>query len=394
MTGVVPTMTPVSAGKFTLILGLALSLNAVGLRANWADGTLSESESDAGQDSPLVNLSDWTPSGPPEGSDDDWIELTSGELLRGEIKRMYDESLVFDSNKLGDLNLDWDDIKQIHTKRPLSLRLNNRTTVVGQVSLKDDNVIIKEASGNELTYNRDEVVSLVTAKTSELKRWSFEVSIGADIQSGNTNETSYSASVDIKRRTALTRFSVSYLGNYSKNDGKVTSSNQRANSYFDYFWDKRLFFRPVFIQYYRDPFQNLEFQGLIGGGAGYQLVKNSDFEWDVMAGPAFQYNVYDTVPAGESKSTGSPAALIITTFSYDINDDLTLDGNYQVIVTDKESGLLTSNFTTTLSYEINDIFDINTSLIWNRIQNPTPDSSGSVPKRNDINLIIGLGISY
>jgi putative salt-induced outer membrane protein YdiY len=382
----------VNAKTSGLLALLTLSLCAVPSRADWANNGLADSA--ASGDTPVVDMSDWTPSGPMKDSDDDWIELTSGELLRGEIKRMYDENLVFDSDKLGDLTLDWDDIKQIHSKRPLSMRLDNRTTVVGQVSLEGDNVIVKGPAGETQTYKRDDVVSLVTAKTSELKRWNFEASFGMDVQSGNTNEVSYSASVDIKRRTALTRFSITYLGNYSRNDGVVSTSNQRVNSYFDYFWDKRLFIRPIFVQYYQDPFQNLEFQGLIGTGVGYQLIKNADFEWDVVAGPAFQYNIYDNVQPGQSKSNGSPAAMITTTYSYDINDDLNLSGNYQIIVTDKETGLLTTNFTTTLSYEINDIFDINTSLIWNRIQDPTPDSSGNVPKRNDLSLIIGLGISY
>ncbi|MBC2595273.1 DUF481 domain-containing protein [Ruficoccus amylovorans] len=345
-------------------------------------------------ETPVVELPSWIPAGVDPNSNDDWIELTSGEVLRGEIKRMYDEDLIFNSDKLGDLTLDWDDIRQVYSKRPLSMRLNNRTTITGNVSLKDNNVVITEANGTELVYSREEVVSLVTAKDSELKRWNFEVSLGVDIQSGNTNEVSYSASVDIKRRTALTRFSIDYLGNYSKNDGVENSNNHRASSYFDYFWDKDLFFRPVFIQYYRDPFQNLDFQGLIGLGAGYQIVKDSDFEWDVVAGPGFQYNIYNNVQPGENKSDSSPAGMLTTTFSYDVTDDVTLKGNYQFIVTDKSSGLFTTNFTTTLSYEINDIFDINTSLIWNRIQNPTPNANGTLPKRNDLNLILGLGISY
>ena len=39
----------------------------------------------------------------------DWIQLTSNEWLKGEIKGMYKDSLEFDSDKLDLLEIDWDD---------------------------------------------------------------------------------------------------------------------------------------------------------------------------------------------------------------------------------------------------------------------------------------------
>ncbi|WOO42261.1 DUF481 domain-containing protein [Rubellicoccus peritrichatus] len=371
---------PLTAVFTLLLVLLANAIKATGPEVDFGATT-----------TPVAPMPSWKPS-PEIADDDDWIELTSGEWLKGEIKYMYDEELVFDSDKLGDLSIDWDDIKQIKSPRKMSFRLNNRTTVTGHVHMEENGELeIKGVDGEILA---DDVVSMVPEEKGRFKNWTISISIGADFQTGNTDETSYSASAKFNRRTALTRFNLSYLGNYSKNDGQVTTSNQRANSYFDYFVDKRLFIRPIFAEYYRDRFQNINFQGTLGSGIGYQLYKSSNVEWDIVAGPAYQVTRFDTVVAGSKKTVQTPAGLFVTTVNYDITDDLTYDGNYQIIFTSKNSGLISNHFVSTLSYEINDLFDINTSLIWDRVQNPTEKADGTFPKKDDFNLIFGLGFSY
>ena len=40
----------------------------------------------------------------------DWLRLTSGEWLRGKIEYLDRQTLVFDSEELDELKLDWDDV--------------------------------------------------------------------------------------------------------------------------------------------------------------------------------------------------------------------------------------------------------------------------------------------
>ncbi len=324
----------------------------------------------------------------------DWLILTSGEMLKGEIKEMFDGELLFDSDILGDVSIDWDDIKEIRSTRPMSLRLNRRETISGTIKFEGEDIAVESADGTVTTVNRNNVVSMVQDHKSELENWSFEVGVGVNIQRGNTNETAYSANISAVRQTALTRYTFNYLGNYTRTNGTTTTSNQLINTYFDYYLDKQIFIRPAFAQYYKDPFQNLEYQITVGAGIGYQIMDTSTFDWEVVAGPVYQMTGYDSVPAGQPQSVRSPGALVQTTYSYDITGDLTLDGDYQVTVTERSSGLINGNFNTTLTYEINDLLDINTSFIWNYIAYPAETSSGETPSPSDMQLIFGIGLSY
>ena len=56
------------------------------------------------------NSSDFMP--PPD--EYDWIQLTSDEWLKGELVSLFDDQLVFDSDNLGLLKLDWEEIGRAH----------------------------------------------------------------------------------------------------------------------------------------------------------------------------------------------------------------------------------------------------------------------------------------
>ena len=53
-----------------------------------------------------VTSTDFVP--PPD--EYDWVQLNSGEWLKGELQSLYDDELVFDSDNLGVLRLDWEDV--------------------------------------------------------------------------------------------------------------------------------------------------------------------------------------------------------------------------------------------------------------------------------------------
>jgi hypothetical protein len=51
----------------------------------------------------------WSEDFTPPPGDYSWVQLDTGEWLKGEIIALYDETLVFDSDHFGDLQIDLDD---------------------------------------------------------------------------------------------------------------------------------------------------------------------------------------------------------------------------------------------------------------------------------------------
>ncbi len=321
----------------------------------------------------------------------DWIELTSGEWLKGEIKGMVDGELVFDSDNLDDLTISWDDIEQIRSPRKMRLLLNDETTVLGHITLKDGDIIIEDHA----PIAHKDVVVMVPRRMSEIQYWSINATIGATFQAGNTTETSYNATANLTRQSVETRFNLAYIGNYSKNLGKVTTDNQRVNTFFDYFINSLLFIRFVQAEYYLNSFQNIATQVTAGPGLGFQFYRRPKIKWSLVVGPFYEYTRFDSVEAGQSSSDSTAAGWLTTNIATKPFKNFKLGANGQMTFTNKRSGLLTTHLITTASYKLaNSIFQISATGTWDRIQEPLPTSSGVRPEQNDFQLLLGFGIDY
>jgi hypothetical protein len=68
----------------------------------------------------------------PDPSDGfDWVELISGEWLKGEIVTMHSDTLTFDSDVLDLLTIDWEDVRQVVTDNTQTVRTEAREQFSG-----------------------------------------------------------------------------------------------------------------------------------------------------------------------------------------------------------------------------------------------------------------------
>ena len=95
----------------------------------------------------------------------DWIQLTSGEWLKGELKVVYEDKMEFDSDELGLLKLDREDIKQVLAHQFFSVRFERpTTTVVGMLKVVDDKVFVNTEK-DILEFDRSRLVSIAPGES-------------------------------------------------------------------------------------------------------------------------------------------------------------------------------------------------------------------------------------
>ena len=335
----------------------------------------------------------WTPP-PPPPDEFDWIQLNSGERLKGEFKVLYDDSVEFDSDELGLLDIDWGDIKQVRGHAEHSLHFEGQDgDVVGNFQMTGDKVLV--VSGEESReFNRADVVSVVHGKPKESNYWSAKFSLGLNLSEGNSTKRDTNLMLNVKRRTSDSRYITDYLGYYSESEGIRTDDNHRLGSTYDIFRTRRSFWRPLLAEFFRDPFQNIDYQLTVGAGAGYQLIDTSKTEWSIAAGPAFKYTKFETVEQGESGSESTPALWAGTDYNRELTSKMDLILGYNTVIGNQDSGGYTHHAIATLETELLSWLDFDTSFIWDHIQNPTRNSDGSLPEKDDYRFVIGLGLDY
>lgn len=374
--------TPMDATNCVLVTNVALSTNAFTAGPNIP--TLQHSNTPT---SALPNLN-WVP---PEDSFD-WIQLDTGEWLKGRLKAMQDRQLEFFSEKLSDITFDWKDIRQVRSLRTIDILFVDGKKVSGSVTVTPEQVTVGGAT--PCVVSRKELQSLTPGGSKERDYWSGDLSLGLTLQAGNTRAAQYNAQIDLQRRTPSTRFSLDYIGNFSSVNGTESANNDRVNAEFDLWLSQRFYLVLPSAEYYHDPFQNLEHRVTAGGGIGYDLIDRSKLEWNITTGPAYQEAWFESAEPGAPTEKGVAALTFGTYFKWDITSRIKWITEYRGQYTSSQVGETTHHTVSTLSVDLNKRLTLDVSGIWDRISNPKVGSDGIQPKPDDFQLIVGLGVHF
>jgi len=328
----------------------------------------------------------------------DWIQLTSNEWLKGEIKGMYKDSLEFDSDKLDLLEIDWEDVKILRSHRVNNVNIEGNGATSGILVVTGDNVEIINDYENK-TYNRSDLISFAPGGKKERDLWAIKATLGLDLRQGNTDQVDYTAKVNIKRRGSTTRFLMDYIGNISKTNGGdgslvETINNHRLNASYDYYKTRYFFYTPVFAEYSRDPFTNIDSRVTLGTGLGYTVIDDGKTELSFSGGPAWVNTKFVSVAAGENSSESTPAAVLKTNYDYELTKTIDFIARYNIQLVNEASGGYTHHIILTFESEITGALDFDTSFIWDRTTYPTQAEDGTTPLSDDYRITFGITYTY
>ena len=378
-----------------LLLAIILIVSGVSLAAESAVKSTPATEKDA----VAINEKLWASFEPPADDKFDWIQLESDEWLKGEIIALYSFVLEFDSDELGVLKIDWDDVRRLRSAEHISLQVENRD--VSQESFVDTGKLVINKNraylirdGKTTLYFRQRIISIAEAADNELGLWTGEISTGANIKAGNSDLIDAVIGFSAIRRSAVTHFSLDYSGNFSRAGDIETINNHRLKSDFDLYRNANLFWRIYDAEYYRDTFKNIDWQLSLGTSFGYKLIRTSKTDWEVTGGIGNLYTRYVSVAAGEDIDNTSPFIKMGTVFDTELTNwmDFLVDYSFQLV--EEESGRYTHNFITTLSTEIIGDLDLDVSFVWERVEKPRPDEVGNIPAKDDYQLIFGISYEF
>ena len=340
----------------------------------------------------------WDNFAPPPDSVFDWIQLGSGEWLKGELKSIYDFKMEFDSDELGLLELDLEDVKQVRTARVEAVRFQEPgddapSTVYGILTVDEDTVTVG-AGENARSLKRSDVISIAKGAERERDRWTGSLSLGANVRSGNSDLSDVNITARVERRRAISRYVAEYLGNFSSAVGIETSNNHRLTTYFDVFKSSRMYWRQVSLEYVRDKFRNIEHQANVNTGIGYDLVRSAKKDWDVTASVGGLYKRFVSVEPGNDIDNLSPSLSLGTRYDQEITKSVDFLFDYRAQIVDEENGSLIHHMLTTVSTEFISDLDFDVTFIWDRVRIPQPEADGTVPSQDDFQMIFGIGYDF
>ncbi|MFC1704554.1 YdiY family protein [Candidatus Omnitrophota bacterium] len=215
--------------------------------------------------------------------------------------------------------------------------------------------------------------------------WTKEISVGYDKTSGNTQKSSLSTALVLKRKTEDDEFDFKGDTYYSESNNKMDA--QKWNLMTRYalsFWEKDWFnFYKVDVNH--DRFANIDYRIVPSAGIGYWFFDNDDEKLMVELGAGVQYTNYNDGTSDETEPVLIPRAYGEKRIFKNarISEDITLYPSLQ------DAGDYRLHSETALTNPINDELSLKLSWINDYDSNPAAGI-----KDHDMSLITSLVYSF
>ena len=162
------------------------------------------------------------------GDDKDWVKLKSGEWLSGNLERMRDGALEFDSAELKLLTYDWKKVQELHSPKSNTYRLVDGTELVGPAMIDEETITVETVDGIK-TAPRDQLDAIIEHTRRERNYWSAVLRFGLTANAGNSENFTMNGLFRLMREDALTRAVLSYDGTFGT-AYKVENANRHLGS--------------------------------------------------------------------------------------------------------------------------------------------------------------------
>ena len=334
----------------------------------------------------------WAPP-EPNKAERDWIQLTSGEWLWGDIELFQEPNFTFDSEELDGLTIELGDIAVVRSARILTWTFTDDRVVTGTAVMQKGVVRVRDAGGTVHEYPRLELLKVIEGDMSEINFWSMKASLGSTIRTGNTNQNDLNTAVKIRREATKSRIDLDYNGNYSEVEDTATVNNTRVGANWNIVITRGFYVSPLLGEIYSDEFQNIDVRGTIGAGLGVFVVRNSTIEWSFQLGGAYRNTQYVSVEPGEPTFNTTGSVIPGTVVEWDITGDIDLDFNYNTQIGVPDTKDTTHHAQAYFSMDlIGDTIDLTANFTWDRVENPVTNADGVTPERDDFRLAFGIGV--
>lgn len=206
------------------------------------------------------------------------------------------DEVDFDSDELGVLFLDWDDIKVIYSYWLMLIMLSDGFMFVGIMCSKGDKVIM---IGLDQELELSDIIGVVVGIFKEWELWIGNVVVGMSLCGGNVEQSDVDVFICFIWRMVYSMVCLFYVGNFIKINDIEIVNDYFVDVIYDYCLNKDWFLCLFGMEYYQDLFQNIDSQWKFSVGVGYYIIDNNDILWIVVAGLGYQEMCYNIVFVGD-----------------------------------------------------------------------------------------------
>ena len=326
------------------------------------------------------------------GDEKDWVRLASGEWLRGNIERMRDGSMEFNSDEIKLITYDWKKVQELHSPRANTYNFTDGTDLTGPAMVNEEFVVVQTVDGM-VTRPRGELQAIIEHTRRERNYWSTVLRFGLSGNAGNTENLTLNAFWQLVREDTLTRAAITYDGTFGTASRAEVANRHLAGGDVDIFVHPIIYVKALTGQLLYDKFQNVRLRATPATGVGFQLITTYVVNWDLEFAPlGYQYlSLID--PAAAVENPQNDAYMMFRMFAdIDFSDDIQLLLEWRTNLVYTTIGNTNHVGSLDFTVRVTTLLHLNTSFLYLRTEQPFPRSDGTIPKQNDYQIVFGISL--
>jgi putative salt-induced outer membrane protein YdiY len=281
----------------------------------------------------------------------DLVTLKNGDRITGRIVKKDGGTLTIAGELTGNVSVPWDAVTAISSDNPLTVVLPGDKPVLGKLSGKEQRLEVVTEAGREAAGFAEVGAIRNAAEQRTYERfldpgifnlWRGQVDIGFSLARGNARTNTFTTGFNASRVTTSDKTTVHFNQIYATAtvEGVSDTSADAIRGGWAYNRDvsPRIFFN-VFNDYEFDRFQDLDLRFVIGGGAGFNPVRNERARLDVPIGIAYNREKFSTPLTRDSGE-----AYWGDEFTYRLNSLTSMRQAFRMFHNLKDSGIYRINF--------------------------------------------------
>lgn len=278
----------------------------------------------------------------------DTIIFTNGDQLTGKFVNEIGGKVTFHSDVVGDISVEWDKIKELHTAQKLAV-IDKGTQFkhhqvpadvpVGTVSVADQQITVQSTTNATIAPIPVKNAQFIIDETTLNKQlrggpgffqaWNGAATAGLTLVQATQNQYSFNGAIALVRAVPTVswldprnRTIIGYSQSYGKitqpaytaPDGTVIPSTYTKSSIFHAGAERDQYVSPRFyflgqVAFDHNFSQSLDLQQIYGGGIGYTAIKTPKQELDVTATVQYErQNFFNTASTQNQNLIGSTFA--------------------------------------------------------------------------------------
>jgi hypothetical protein len=326
----------------------------------------------------------------------DQVVLNNGDTISGNIVKKDGDKLTLKSDFLGEVSMPWSAVRSVRSDADLTVVLPGGEAVQGKLNTSGNDLQVATAAGprtaplagvgairntgEQRTYERLQHPRL-------LELWTGYFDLGLSLARGNahtdTLATAFNASRITRTSKLTTYFNEIFASARINGVTESTASAIRGGWSYNHNISSRTFLGAL-NDYEHDRFQNLDLRFVLGGGAGYNVIKKDRMRLDVLGGADYERENFMSQIQRNSAEANFGDELL-----YKLSGITTLNQSSRFFANLSDSGQYRINF---------DLGAVTTLKKWLGWQLTVSDRFLSNPvfgrQRNDLLLSTGFRVSF